>query len=94
VSPKGQIILIAIEAPKPDLHILIDLNWEEFVLPEDRSYLSALWKDFRERARTDPSGLFGQLKSLSVGPLVVHETGPSIENNPRLWKLASEFGEL
>ena len=92
--PKGRVILIAIEAPEADLLLLIDPRWEEFVLPEDRSYLSELWADSKERVQIDPKNLFKQLITLSVGPLIVHETGTSIEHNPRLWKLASEFEEL
>ena len=93
-SLEGQIILIGIESPTAGYRLLIDPRWEELVFPEDRSYFSALLQDLKERVRIDPGGLFKQLISLSVGPLVVNETGSSIEDNPRLWKLASAFEEL
>jgi len=93
-SLQGRIILIVIETATADLRLLIDPRWEEFVKPEDHSYLSALWRGLKERVPIAPGSVFGQLMSLSVGPLAVRETGAALEDNPTLWNLASEFDEL
>lgn len=38
--------------------------------PSDLEYCSELLNDFVKRAQNDPDGLFKQICSLSVGPLI------------------------
>lgn len=79
---------------EPDrLRLLVDPNWRKAVSSADHAYIEATIADFSDRARSDWQALFEQASSLSVGPLVTHETG-ALGADTRLSPLLSHLVEM
>ncbi len=76
------------------LRIFVDPDWRNLVQAEDRDYISEILVDFRQRAQHDPEGLFEQVKSLAVGPLLSHSEGTSVAEDPGLLKRCDNFVEF
>jgi hypothetical protein len=58
-----------------EMRILVNPEWRSFVKEQDLGYLEELFESFIERVSEDPSVLFKQLSSLSVGPIVTKSAG-------------------
>jgi hypothetical protein len=76
------------------LRFLVDPGWRSVVPVLDVEYIESVLRDFLERAKDHPAGLFEQLSSLAVGPLVTQETGQQISDHPILLELSSRFVPL
>ena len=57
------------------LRLFVRAAWRDVIDSSDQQYIEALLDDFRDRAKSEPDMLFRQASSLSVGPIVTHETG-------------------
>jgi 5'-deoxynucleotidase YfbR-like HD superfamily hydrolase len=68
-------LLLATLHDSGEMKILVNPDWRSFVQEQDSEYLEELLKSFIERVGEDPSTLFKQLASLSVGPLVTKYAG-------------------
>ena len=88
-SSEGAILLL-VERPAA-LRVLIHPHWAEKVLPQDRDYLSRIRDDFRQRAMTDPDGLFKQASELNVGPLITLKTGFVTDDPASLNEMMKQF---
>ena len=66
-------------------------DWAELVSPCDIAYFQSLLPDLKVRADQDSEGLFKQLSSLGVGPLVTLVTGCDMRSDPALWDLFQSF---
>lgn len=69
-------------------------RWEEIVGSCDRSYLEVLFRDFKDRAKSDPELMFRMLSSLAVGPLVTYDAGSDLNEHPEYRALWASFAEL
>jgi hypothetical protein len=58
-----------------EMQILVHPDWRLLVQERDLDYLEELFGSFIERVSEDPSALFKQLSSLSVGPIVTKCAG-------------------
>jgi hypothetical protein len=58
-----------------EMQILVYSDWRSLVQEQDLNYLEELFRSFIERVSEDPSALFKQLSSLSVGPVRTKCTG-------------------
>jgi hypothetical protein len=88
------IFLIVFRAASGGLRFLVDPSWHSVVNVQDAEYIECLLHDFLERAKEQPTALFEQLSSLSVGPLVTQETGEQISDHAALAELSSRFVPL
>jgi len=68
-----RIVLIAILEKVDLLSLFVDPMWRNFIFPEHVEYIELLLEDLVPRSHSDPCGLFAQLSSLNVGPLVTTE---------------------
>jgi hypothetical protein len=75
-------------------HFLVHPELRAMVEGYDLPYLEPLLRDLKERAQFDPDGVFTQLSSLAVGPLVTTQVGPNIADSPSLVTLCSRFVEF
>lgn len=73
------------------LRFLIHPEMTTIVQEGDLAYIESLLSDFLERAKLNPAALFMQLSSLAVGPLITHETGPSLAEFPAIQELSKIF---
>jgi len=87
-------IIALVTSHDGEIGIRVRPEWEKIVLPTDRNYLEALYRDFRMRIKSDPDGLFRQLSDLSVGPLVTREAGSDLAANLPYLRLAEQFQEI
>ena len=87
-------ILLVLRGAEGGLSFLVEPDWQSMVPDADLNYIEALFDDFRERARQTPGGLFEQLCSLGVGPLVTQEVGKQISDYPQLLALLPRFVPL
>lgn len=62
--------------------------------PSDLEYCSELLNDFVKRAQNDPDGLFKQICSLSVGPLITFFTGDRLDRSSVMGLLWENFVDL
>jgi len=90
---EGKSILLLIEQAHR-VQVFVDPNWRKVVQTDDHEFLEELIADFKQRAECDPANLFGQCRSLSVGPLVTQEEGPLQVDNSRLWDAVRRFVAL
>ncbi len=74
--------------------MLVNPAWRKIVRLEDYDYISKLWEDFTIRAGTEPRALFGQLTSLTVGPLVTSAVGQDLSVLPELQALVKDFVDI
>ena len=93
-ADSSTIIALVTSSHNGEVAIRVDPEWEKIVLPTDRNYLEALYRDFRIRIGSDPEGLFRQLSDLSIGPLVTHEAGSDLAANPAYLRLVEWFQEI
>ena len=91
---ESRCILIATCSEEGILHIRIRRAWRGVVRKQDTEYCSALFNDFVKRAKIDSKGLFAQLCSLAVGPLIVYAVGNSLAHSPEIARLWETFVEL
>jgi hypothetical protein len=87
-------LLIAILDAAEDLSILVDPAWRDFVASEDLEYLKSLLEDFGPRAYSDARGLFVQLTTLDLGPLVTSEVRSFDDLNDMRREIPSHFAKL
>ena len=85
---------MALETEVGNLRFLLDPKWRDIVQLADRDYIEKLCEDLKKRARLDSAGLFKQLTSLEVGPLVTRETGLSLSEKPIIRELCQYLVEL
>jgi hypothetical protein len=71
----GEIIVLLVEDDEEPLRVFVTPNLEELVDKDDQPYVDALLADFLKRSKAHAEGLFQQVSSLSVGPMVTHRTG-------------------
>ena len=64
------LLLIGVRESDGTLFIFVDPEWRASATRGDLEYLESLLDDFKERIESDPEGLFAQLSSLNVGPIV------------------------
>lgn len=76
------------------LKVFVDPDWRAAVQSTDIEYIDGILSDFTDRAASDPKTLFAQTSSLSVGPLLTHETGSFLTDNLRCSNLLGRFVEL
>ena len=93
-APSARLILLVVEGREGRLLGFVAPGLSEIVCDADRQYVQELLADIRERVGKDPEALFKQLSSLSVGPLVTHETGICGRQDLRLMPLCSGFISL
>lgn len=91
--PYERSFLLLLEQPNK-LLVLADPNWRQLVLPVDRDFLENILADFRDRAGTDPAGLFAQASQLNFGPLLTQETGFIDANTIHIAELRIRFVPL
>lgn len=68
-------LLLATLHDSGEMQILVNPDWRSFVQEPDSDYLEELFESFIELLVEDPSALFKQLASLSVGPIVTKSEG-------------------
>lgn len=88
------VTLLALRDEEGGLRFLVHRELSAIVQGEDWAYLQSLLQDFEERAKLDSAGLFKQLSTLSVGPLVTRVVGTDINEYPEIQALSSAFVEL
>jgi hypothetical protein len=82
------------EGAKGSLRFFVHPDWRSLVHPDDMTYINDLLSDLPERAQHQSRGLFEQLNSLGVGPLVTLQTGEHLSNSPTLSDLCPQFIQL
>jgi hypothetical protein len=87
-------ILLAHLSSDIGLSLFISSRWREIVAHEHLDYLRSLLEDFALREKSDPGGLFQQITSLEVGPLVTRHVGEWDSRDDRVKALEFEFEEL
>lgn len=85
------VILLVVEDDEAGLRFLLHPHLQSLILAQDRDYISALLKDFSERAKLHPEDLFQQLCTLSVGPLITYAIGSQLSDFPQLLELCATF---
>jgi len=93
-SGTAPVILLALRDEAGHVRVVVHPLLTSLVRKEDLVYLQSLLQDFLTRAEFDPGGLFNQLSSLGVGPLVTQAVGEDLRDYPTLQELASEFEPL
>jgi hypothetical protein len=88
------ILLLVLRNEKGSLNILVHPDWRSIVQYEDLEYFDCLFRDFLERAETDPDDLFKQVSSLGVGPIVTKDIGMNLQERPFLQRLFAELVNL
>lgn len=73
------------------LHVLIDPDWQNVVLPSDRDFFEMTLADFRDRASKSPADLFKQASELNFGPLITLDTGLADINDERIAEMIRCF---
>ena len=94
LSNVSQILAIVLEQSPGRLQVLVHPRIAAVVEPSDLEFLQAMLDDLPVRAMEDPSLLLEHLSSLTRGPLVTHQDGTGIENDPALQELRSSFVPL
>ena len=89
--PVEPVILFVFQDEGGGLRFRVSPGLSQIVRDEGLAYIESLLKDFVERSKTCPGGLFQQLCSLAVGPLVTVEVGSRLSEHPRLQELSSHF---
>lgn len=91
----GPPILLAHLSPDSGLSLFVNSRWPDIVDHEHKDYFRSLLEDFALRAKLDPGGLFQQICSLNVGPLVTRDEVREWETRDDSVKaLQFEFEEL
>jgi hypothetical protein len=85
------VILFAIKSESGAVSLLLHPQWQRIVQDPDLPYFAGLIEDFRARAKLQPDALFQHLCSLSVGPLIVHQSGTVLAEDPKLSELSAQF---
>jgi hypothetical protein len=93
-SANQRVLLIAILDASDHLSILVDPAWPDFVSSEDLEYLESLLEDLKPRALLDARGLFVQLTTLNLGPVVTSEVKSINDLNDLRNEIPSHFAEL
>jgi hypothetical protein len=93
-SHEPRIIVIAVEDEAGGLRFYIHPKWKSMVASADRDYVASVIRDLERRARADAEGLFTQLSSIQVGPLVTCEYGESIDENGAILSVLNQFEEF
>ena len=93
-SQVAHIVLLVLRGKRGRLRFLIHPELPAVVMENDLPYIQSLLQDFNERAKVHPAGLFKQISSLGVGPLVLQMAGPSLSEYPAIQTLCSRFVEL
>lgn len=88
------ILLVAILDSYGHLSILLNPEWRYIVASQDLEYLEALLEDLKVRVGSDARGLFVQLSSLNVGPLVTLKVETYQDANKVQQVVPSHFKEL
>lgn len=96
ISQPDQSRLLALVTSSSDGEVALHIRprWEEIVGSCDRSYLEVLFRDFKDRAKSDPELMFRLLSSLAVGPLVTYDAGSDLNEHPEYRALWASFTEL
>src|SRR6185312_14704173 len=96
ISQPDQSRLLAFVTSSSDGEVALHIRprWEEIVGSCDRSYLGVLFRDFKDRAKSDPELMFRLLSSLAVGPLVTYDAGTDLSEHPEYWTLWASFTKL
>lgn len=94
-QPDQSRLLAFVTSPSDgEVELHIRPRWEEIVGSCDRSYLEVLFRDFKDRAKSDPELMFRMLSSLAVGPLVTYDAGSDLNEHPEYRALWASFTEL
>lgn len=93
-SRSASIVLFVLRDEEGNLSFLVHPELRNILRGTDLDYLDSLLWDCVERAKQHPEDLFNQLSSLGVGPLVTHEVGSNISDDPSLSDLCSGFVQL
>jgi hypothetical protein len=88
------VIILVLKDESGDLRFFIHPELREIVQNSDLHYLDDLLWDFVERARIDSGGLFKQLCSVGVGPLVTVAVGSDLSEFPDIQEQTSKFVQL
>lgn len=91
---ESKILAFATLSNNNEAAIRVHPAWEKIVQPDDREYLDSLYQDFRERMKSDPVALLGQLSGLAVGPLVTRDSGSNLSEFPAYLGMWQSFREL
>jgi hypothetical protein len=88
------VIILLVRSRNGNLDLLVHPAWHDIVAPAHQEYVQDVLSDFERRTTTDPEGLFKQVATLSVGPLVTYAEGADISDNPKLRKMLDSFVSL
>jgi hypothetical protein len=88
------VLLLVQHVDHDGLKLRIAPEWTTLVEDADRDYLTEVLTDWKKRATSDPQGLFNQIATLSVGPLVVRQVGSRLSESPYLLDLVKDFQEI
>lgn len=83
-------IALALRERGKAMKLILRQDWRLYVEAGDLGFMEALVEDLSVRATLDPEGLFKQLCSLNVGPLVTHTLGSDVSHFPRLLEFAKQ----
>ena len=83
-------MVLALREEGKGLRLIPRKDWRLYVSAEDLGFMEALVADMGVRAILDPEGLFKQLCSLNVGPLVTQTVGSDISRFPLLLEFARQ----
>ena len=75
ISFPSCVLMLMLEDCDGCFEIFVSPNLSVLVHHDHLHYMKSLLEDFNERVRLDPSSLFRQLSSLSVGLLITHKIG-------------------
>lgn len=93
-SGKSATVFVAVKGDASSLELWVKSGWQNAVPVVDRSYISDLIQDFKERAAHDPEALFKQLSQLEAGILTTGRIGTSPRDGPALRELLTGFQRI